>query len=80
MASGQSPHNYQRKAPPQEDEDEDPVDKMLKQTGCAELHYSLQECMSEYKDWRKCQDLVQEFKKCMTTYEVKRQALRSGNN
>ncbi|KAA0704136.1 hypothetical protein E1301_Tti000219 [Triplophysa tibetana] len=65
MASApSSPHDRSRSS----DED-DPVDQMIAQTGCAELHYSLQECMAENQDWRKCQTLVQKFKECMSTYQ-----------
>lgn len=37
---------------------EDPVESMLKRTGCIELHYKVQECIAETGDWRKCQDVV----------------------
>lgn len=47
---------------------EDPVEVMLKRTGCIELHYKVQECIAETQDWRKCQDQVQEFKACMKIY------------
>ncbi|XP_065558698.1 uncharacterized protein LOC136026251 isoform X2 [Artemia franciscana] len=30
-----------------------------------------QECMFEHKDWRKCQDQVQEFKKCIAEHQKK---------
>nr|CAH7715040.1 unnamed protein product [Callosobruchus chinensis] len=46
----------------------DPVEEMLKKTGCIELHYKVQECMAETRDWRKCQDSVSNFKKCMDEY------------
>ncbi len=59
-----SPHNRSRS----EDED-DPVDGMISSTGCAKLHYALQDCMAEHQDWRKCQTEVQMFKECMTTYQ-----------
>ncbi|KAK2870972.1 hypothetical protein Q8A67_023499 [Cirrhinus molitorella] len=52
-----SPHNRSRS----EDED-DPVDGMISRTGCAQLHYALQDCMAEQQDWRKCQTEVQKFK------------------
>ncbi|XP_050311710.1 cytochrome c oxidase assembly factor 4 homolog, mitochondrial [Anthonomus grandis grandis] len=47
----------------------DPVEEMLKRTGCMELHYKVQECIAESQDWRKCQDQVQDFKKCMKKYQ-----------
>ncbi|VEN44876.1 unnamed protein product [Callosobruchus maculatus] len=46
----------------------DPVEEMLKKTGCIELHYKVQECIAETHDWRKCQDRVSDFKKCMNEY------------
>lgn len=49
-------------------EDDDPVDAMLKRTGCLHLHHRVQECMAETKDWRQCQDVVKEFKHCMQKY------------
>ncbi|KAI8122541.1 Peptidyl-tRNA hydrolase [Lucilia cuprina] len=38
------------------DPDQDPVEVMLKKTGCIELHYKVQECIAETGDWRSCQD------------------------
>ena len=49
---GSDPHNRSKNI--EEDED-DPVDKMLKKAGCLEKHYNIQACMVENKDWRKCQ-------------------------
>ncbi|XP_011151237.1 cytochrome c oxidase assembly factor 4 homolog, mitochondrial isoform X2 [Harpegnathos saltator] len=51
-----------------EDEIEDPVERMLKKTGCIELHYQVQECIAEHQDWRKCQDQVKKFRECMTEH------------
>ncbi|XP_018317543.1 cytochrome c oxidase assembly factor 4 homolog, mitochondrial [Mycetomoellerius zeteki] len=48
-----------------EKEIEDPVEQMLKKTGCIELHYQVQECIAEHQDWRKCQNEVKKFKECM---------------
>ncbi|XP_018579431.1 cytochrome c oxidase assembly factor 4 homolog, mitochondrial [Anoplophora glabripennis] len=50
----------------------DPVEQMLKKTGCIDLHYKVQECIADTKDWRKCQDPVADFKKCMEQYQEKR--------
>ncbi|XP_076264084.1 uncharacterized protein LOC143198626 isoform X2 [Rhynchophorus ferrugineus] len=47
----------------------DPVEQMLKKTGCMELHFKVQECIAESQDWRKCQNQVSEFKKCMQRYQ-----------
>ncbi|PBC33386.1 Peptidyl-tRNA hydrolase [Apis cerana cerana] len=41
---------------------EDPVEEMLKKTGCMEFHYEVQECIAETQDWRKCQEQVKRFK------------------
>ncbi|KAM4619960.1 cytochrome c oxidase assembly factor 4 homolog, mitochondrial [Polymixia lowei] len=57
-------HNRSRS----EDED-DPVERMISRTGCADLHYAVQECMAEHQDWRKCQSHVQTFKDCMMTFQ-----------
>lgn len=46
------------------DDDIDPIEQMMKRTGCLELHYKVQECIAESKDWRKCQKEVNDFKKC----------------
>jgi len=50
----------------------DPVEQMLKKTGCMELHFKVQECIAETQDWRKCQEAVGNFKKCMAKYEERR--------
>ncbi|XP_026225638.1 cytochrome c oxidase assembly factor 4 homolog, mitochondrial [Anabas testudineus] len=55
-----SPHDRSRK-----DDENDPVEQMISRTGCAELHYAVQECMAEHQDWRACQNQVQSFKDCM---------------
>nr|XP_027201609.1 cytochrome c oxidase assembly factor 4 homolog, mitochondrial-like [Dermatophagoides pteronyssinus] len=50
-------------------EEKDPIEEMLDRTGCKKTHISLQECMYEHKDWRKCQHLVNELRDCMLEYE-----------
>lgn len=62
-----NPHNRQKPV----DDDDDPVEKMLKKTGCLELHYAVQECVADTKDWRKCQSQVQEFRKCVEANKEK---------
>lgn len=47
------------------EDDLDLVDKMLKKSGCANLHYKVQECIAETRDWRKCQSQVKEFRACI---------------
>ncbi|XP_040039074.1 cytochrome c oxidase assembly factor 4 homolog, mitochondrial [Gasterosteus aculeatus] len=61
-----SPHDRRRK---DEDED-DPVEQMISRTGCAELHYAVQECMAEHQDWRLCQSHVKTFKDCMMNFQI----------
>ncbi|XP_014216152.1 cytochrome c oxidase assembly factor 4 homolog, mitochondrial [Copidosoma floridanum] len=56
-----------------EKEIEDPLERMLKKTGCIELHYQVQECFAETQDWRKCQTEIKEFKKCMEVYRKKQE-------
>lgn len=58
-------HDYTREPSSTSDDDIDPVEQMLIKTGCIELHYAVQDCMAEHRDWRKCQDVVQKFKDCM---------------
>jgi len=50
----------------------DPVEEMLKRTGCMDLHFKVQECSAETQDWRKCQDQVSDFKKCMLKYQERK--------
>ncbi|XP_017785879.1 PREDICTED: cytochrome c oxidase assembly factor 4 homolog, mitochondrial [Nicrophorus vespilloides] len=52
----------------------DPVEQMLKRTGCIDLHYKVQECIAETQDWRKCQDQVSIFKECMNKYVEKQRS------
>ncbi|XP_015235561.1 PREDICTED: cytochrome c oxidase assembly factor 4 homolog, mitochondrial [Cyprinodon variegatus] len=59
-----SPHDRSRK-----DDEDDPIEQMISRTGCAELHYAVQECMAEHQDWRACQKQVQSFKDCMTSFQ-----------
>ncbi|XP_029030197.1 cytochrome c oxidase assembly factor 4 homolog, mitochondrial [Betta splendens] len=68
-----SPHDRSRK-----DDEDDPVEQMISRTGCAELHYAVQECMAEKQDWRVCQDQVKTFIDCMTSFQKarKQQLLR----
>ncbi|XP_028134817.2 cytochrome c oxidase assembly factor 4 homolog, mitochondrial isoform X2 [Diabrotica virgifera virgifera] len=47
----------------------DPVEEMLKKTGCINLHYKVQDCISETKDWRQCQSQVTEFRRCMQEHQ-----------
>lgn len=49
-------------------DDDDLVDTMLKKSGCLKIHHKLQECIAETKDWRKCQDILEEFKECIQTH------------
>ncbi|KAK6631885.1 hypothetical protein RUM44_006915 [Polyplax serrata] len=51
--------------------DEDQLEKLMKPTGCLELHYKVQECIAETKDWRQCQKEVQNFRKCMDDFKAR---------
>ncbi|KAL4228447.1 Cytochrome oxidase assembly factor 4 [Mactra antiquata] len=64
--SAPSPHKFTR---PADDDEEDPVDKMIKKTGCSELSYAVQECFVETRDWRQCQKQIGEFKKCIDDFK-----------
>ncbi|KAL1444518.1 hypothetical protein MTO96_029825 [Rhipicephalus appendiculatus] len=50
------------------------LEEMLKKTGCIDLHYAVQECMAEHRDWRKCQEAVRNFQMC-----IERNAKKTGN-
>lgn len=65
-----SGHNWSRKS--KAEEEEDPLDQMISRTGCAALHYAVQECMAEHQDWRRCQEQVQSFKDCMKEHQKQR--------
>ncbi|XP_076876538.1 cytochrome c oxidase assembly factor 4 homolog, mitochondrial [Brachyhypopomus gauderio] len=68
-----SPSPHDRSRP---EDESDPVDQMISRTGCAELHYAVQECMMEHQDWRKCQAQVKDFKECMMSFQrVRREQL-----
>ncbi|KAL0274377.1 UNVERIFIED_CONTAM: hypothetical protein PYX00_006821 [Menopon gallinae] len=56
------------------DDEEDPLEKLMKGTGCLELHYEVQSCIFETQDWRKCQKQVEDFKKCMEKHKKKMEA------
>lgn len=51
-----------------DDDEVDPVDEMIKKTGCTEQHNAVQDCIFDSKDWRKCQTEVKKFKECMIKY------------
>jgi len=62
-----SQHNYERKKKSDDDEEDevDPVEEMVKKTGCLQQHYDVQD-MGEHRDWRMCQEQVNIFKLCMS--------------
>lgn len=39
-------------------EEEDRVEKLIRDSGCWDNHISVVECMMLYSDWRKCQNQV----------------------
>ncbi|KPI99282.1 Coiled-coil-helix-coiled-coil-helix domain-containing protein 8 [Papilio xuthus] len=49
--------------------DDDPVEAMLRKSGCLELHYKVQECIATTKDWRKCQTEVNDFRSCIEKHK-----------
>jgi len=69
------PHNRSRQVQKRDndDDEEDPVDKMMEKIGCGEQHYQVQLCMMENKDWRKCQEPVKQFKLCVEASKKKQQ-------
>lgn len=69
--SKEDPHNRTKHLQQDDDEEEDPVIKMLEKAGCAQAHYAVQECMAETRDWRKCQDQVKTFKDCIAKNQQK---------
>ncbi len=64
-SSPDDPHSRARRPPAKEEDDDDPVENMLKRSGCLKLHYKVQECIVDHKDWRKCKGQVEEFKRCV---------------
>ncbi len=76
MTSEQDPHGRTRRPREvEEEEDDDPVERMLKRSGCLELHYKVQECMVDHKDWRRCKDVVQQFKACVEEDQRRKRSL-----
>jgi len=66
-------HNRSGRLTQEDDDDEiDPVEEMIKKTGCLELHYETQFCMAEHQDWRKCQNEVKRFRECMNEYQLRK--------
>ncbi|GAB6024906.1 Cytochrome oxidase assembly factor 4 [Chamberlinius hualienensis] len=59
------------------DEEVDPVIKAISQTGCLAYHNAVQECMFEHKDWRKCQQHVNTFKRCVLEYHERKSTTSS---
>jgi len=46
----------------------DRVISMLEKTGCLELHFKVEDCMVENKDWRMCQDSLKKLQLCLQTH------------
>ena len=65
IPSNISPHERKLREEKLEEE-EDLVDQLLKKSGCTEQHYSVQECMVEHQDWRKCQKVLKDLQVCMS--------------
>ena len=60
-----NPHDRKVKVDLSHEEDDDPVERHLRKVGCLDLHYKVQECMVDHKDWRVCKPQVNAFKACM---------------
>ncbi len=54
------------------DEEVDPVIEKLTKVGCLELHYQVQDCYFETKDWRQCTKQVKEFQACLKASKEKK--------
>uniref|UniRef100_A0A7E4W4W2 CHCH domain-containing protein n=1 Tax=Panagrellus redivivus TaxID=6233 RepID=A0A7E4W4W2_PANRE len=52
-------------------DEEDRVERLIKDSGCWDGHISVVDCMSEQNDWRKCQRELHEFRECMTANRKK---------
>jgi len=71
------PHHTKKIVVEEEEEDDDevdPVDEMIKRTGCTEQHNAVQDCIFDHKDWRKCQAEVKNFKDCYDIYTKAKEA------
>jgi len=66
-----SPHD-RRVKPVEEEEGEDLVDKLIRDSGCEKEHYLVQECMVDHQDWRKCQDALKTFQACLNSKKQSR--------
>lgn len=64
-------HHNRTRQPSEDDEEDDPLDRILKKSGCADLHYKVQFCMAEKQDWRQCQLEVKEFRECVERNKTK---------
>ena len=53
------------------DESDDPLDALIKRSGCLDQHLATIDCMAEKQDWRKCQDELKLFKICMSKQKSK---------
>jgi len=48
-----------------EADEEDAYETRIRNSGCADQHYALQDCYLETKDWRKCSQYMSAFRVCM---------------
>ena len=51
--------------PNDDNEERDPFEIRLEDSGCSQYHYELQECYFEHNDWRQCQKEMKAFRECM---------------
>uniref|UniRef100_A0AC35FWS5 CHCH domain-containing protein n=1 Tax=Panagrolaimus sp. PS1159 TaxID=55785 RepID=A0AC35FWS5_9BILA len=47
------------------EQEEDRVEKLIRDSGCWDQHLATVECMSDKEDWRKCQEELNNFRNCM---------------
>lgn len=48
----------------QQDDEPDEWDKRIFSTGCADENTTLTDCYYEKKDWRKCKNEMERFRRC----------------
>lgn len=58
-------------------DNQDPFEEMMKRTGCLELHYKVQDCMFEHRDWRQCRQQVDDFRVCFERFKREEAANRA---
>lgn len=57
--------SHEEKLQNQSEEEQDVYETLIKKSGCAEFHFTLQDCYFEHNDWRKCKKEMEAFKLCV---------------